>query len=79
MPVRAQTEVTDFDDDSVCVAVLARKATRRAAREANKAGYSVQREGGTCVVRSPGRTVKFTLKNTPIDVSKCYTFVRSAH
>jgi len=79
MPVRVQTKVTDFDDDSVRVAALARKATRMAARVANKAGYSVEREGGTCVVRSPGRIVELTLKTTPIDVSKCYTFIRSAH
>jgi len=78
MPVGAQTGKAEFDDDSVRVAALARKATRRAAREANKAGFYVERAGGTCAVRSPGKVVKITLKNTAIDVNKRYTFARDA-
>lgn len=60
--------------------MLARKATRKASRIANKAGYFVEHADGACIVRSPGPvTQKIEVKTTPIDVSKRYTFASQAH
>lgn len=71
----APIERIDFDDNDVTrVALLARKATRKASLEANKAGYFVEHADGACLVNSRGTTVKIELKTTPIDVKKRYTF-----
>lgn len=69
----AGTASVDYDADRI--AMLARKATRKASRIANKDGFFVERADGACVVRSPGPVVKkLEVKTTPIDVRKHYTF-----
>jgi len=68
-------ELIDFDDNDVArVAMLARKATRKASLAANKAGFFVEHADGACLVTSRGTTVKIELKTTPIDVRKRYAF-----
>lgn len=68
-------QLINFDDDDVVrIAMLARKATRKASFAANKVGYFVEHADGACLVRSLGNTVKIELKTTPIDVRKRYTF-----
>ena len=79
MKVEPQVKKIDFDDDVSRVAVLARKATRKAARAANRAGYFVEHAAGKCIVRSPEHTVEITVKTTPIDVRKRYTFANATH
>lgn len=69
----------DFDDDAVDIAKLARKATRKAARDASRVGFSVERMGNVCIVKSPNRIVRVTLKTTTVDVNKRYTFQHDAH
>jgi len=66
----------EVDDDCDRIAMLARKATRKASRLAGKTGYSVEYADGVCVVRSPGQSVKIEAKTTPIDVKARYTFAR---
>jgi hypothetical protein len=68
----------DFDDDAMNIAKLARKATRKAARDASRAGFSVERKGNVCIVKSPNSTVRVMLKTTTVDVYKRYTFQHDA-
>jgi hypothetical protein len=67
-------ELPDFDDDVAHVEMVARKATRKAARVANRAGYFVEHALGACVVKSPKQVLKITSKSTPINVNKRYAF-----
>jgi len=67
---------SDVDDDCGRIAMLARKATRKASRSASQIGYSVEHTGSVCIVRSPGQSVKIEAKTTPIDVNTRYTFAR---
>jgi hypothetical protein len=73
-----QVGASDVEDDVARLAMLARKATRKASRAANKVGYFVDRADGTCVVKSPKNTVTIEVETTPVDVKKHYTFARSA-
>jgi hypothetical protein len=76
----SQKEMPDFDDDDVVrVAALARKATRKAARLANRVAYFVEHAEGACIVRSPRHVLKVALKTSTIDVNKQYTFANAAH
>ncbi len=69
-----------FDDDDVArVALLARKATRKAARVANRSGYFVEHASDACMIKSPHHALKIALKTSPIDVNKRYTFAGAAH
>jgi hypothetical protein len=79
MKVEPNVDKIDFDDDVSRVAILARKATRKAARAANKAGYFVEHAAGKCIIRSPEHTVEVTVKSTHIDVRKRYTFANATH
>ena len=68
-------DAVDFDDNDVArVAMLARKATRKASLAANKDGYFVEHANGACIVKSRGKTETIELKTSPIDVRKRYTF-----
>ncbi len=67
---------SDVDDDCDRIAMLARKATRKASRSAGKIGYSVEHAGDACIVRSPGQSIKIEARTTPIDVNTRYTFAR---
>ena len=69
----------DFDDDVGRIAALARKATRNAARLANRAGYFVEHAPGACIVKSPNQVVKIALKDTHINANKRYTIAHEAH
>lgn len=69
----------DFDDDVERVAALARKATRNAARLANRAGYFVEHAKGACIVKSPNHVVKIELKDTHINANKRYAFAHETH
>ena len=73
----SHNEAPEFDDDVVRIAALARKATRKAARVANRAGYFVEHVKGGCIVRSPNHVVKVALKTSTIDVNKHYTFANA--
>jgi len=79
MKVESQVELPDFDDDVDHVAVLARKATRKAARMANRVGYFVEHAEGACIVKSPRHVLKVALKTTLADVNKRYTFADETH
>jgi hypothetical protein len=69
--------LAEFDDNDVLgIAKLARKATRKAANEAEKAGFLVERDENTCVVKTPGNVLRFAVHNTAIDVNKRYSFLR---
>jgi hypothetical protein len=68
------TDLPIFDDDVERVVVLARKATRKAARFANRVGYFVEHAEGACVVKAPRHVLRVALKTNPIDVNKQYTF-----
>ena len=73
------TELPAFDDDDVArIAALARKATRKAARLANRVAYFVEHAEGACIVRSPRHVLKVALKTSTIDVNKKYTFAAAA-
>jgi hypothetical protein len=75
----AHTEMPCFDDDDAdLVAALARKATRKAARAANRVGYFVEHAKEGCIVKSPNHVVKVALKTSSIDVNKHYTFADAA-
>lgn len=78
MKVETPIATLDLDDDVERIAMLARKATRKASRVANAAGYSVQHAGGVCIVRSPGHLVRIEIKNTPTHVNKRYSFALEA-
>lgn len=68
-------ELPAFDDDDVArVAMIARKATRKAARMANRVGFFVDPAEGACIVKAPRHVLKVALKTTSIDVNKRYTF-----
>jgi len=75
----AHNAVADFDDDVARVAALARKATRNAARLANRAGYFVEHAKDACIVKSPNQVVKIALKDTHINANKRYTLAHEAH
>ncbi len=69
-----------FDDDDVGrVALLARKATRKAARAANRAGYFIEHASDACMIKSPSHALTIALKTSAIDVNKRYTFADAAH
>lgn len=74
MSTKVVQKAIDFDEDATCVAKMARKATRKAARIAEREGFSVKREGNICVARSPEKVIRVTLASTPIDTAKRYTF-----
>ena len=69
----------EFEDDTAHIAMIARKATRKAARAANRAGYFVEHALGACVVKSPNHAVKVPLKTSTIDVNKQYVFADEKH
>jgi hypothetical protein len=75
----SQKEAPGFDDDVARVAALARKATRQAARAANRAGYFVEHAADACRVKSPGHAaITIPLKASTIDVNKRYAFADAA-
>ena len=79
MSQNTPAELPVFDDDNVArIAALARKATRQAARAANRAGYFVEHAEGACIVKSPNHVVKAAIKTSTIDVNKQYTFADAA-
>ena len=79
MKVESHAEVLDFDDDVARVAALARKATRKSAREANRAGYFVEHAKGACIVKNPRQVIRIALKETHINANKRYTFADDTH
>jgi len=79
MKVESHAEVLEFDDDVARVAALARKATRKAAREANRAGYFVEHAKDACIVKSPKQVNRIALKETHINANKRYSFADEAH
>jgi len=70
----AEAVLPEFDDDVGRFSVLARKATRKAARLANRAGYDVEHAERACIVKSPRHVLKVALTSRTIDVNKQYTF-----
>jgi len=66
-------------EEGARIAMLARKATRKASRIAEKDGYYVEHADGVCVVRAAGKAVKIAVKTTPIDVRKRYVFASGTH
>lgn len=80
--MRAESEkrgdTINSDEEVTRMAMLARKATRKASRIAEKDGYYVEHADGVCLVRAAGKAVKIAVKTFPIDVRKHYVFASAA-
>jgi hypothetical protein len=75
----SQVGMDGIDDEGARIAMLARKATRKASRIAEKDGYYVEHADGVCIVRAAGKAVKVAVKTTPIDVRKHYVLASGTH
>lgn len=75
----AQVGQDGVGEEADRIAMLARKATRKAARVAEKDGYYSEHADGVCLVRSAGKAVKIAVKTTPIDTRKHYVFSSGTH